>query len=244
MGVRVVVADDQEMIRAGIVMLLSATPDIEVLAEAGTGDEAVALTRELEPDVVLMDLRMPGLNGIEATRLLTADRNGAAADHPVRVLALTTFADDDTLYGALRAGASGYLLKHAAPSDLATAIRKVAGGDSWLDPLVAGKVIAALSTVPEQVGRGSDLTELLTPREREILGLVAFGLSNPEISTRLVLSEATVKTHVARVIVKTGSRDRAQAVALAYQSGLVSRAASPARRGNDGVPGAGAPAGV
>lgn len=244
MGVRVVVADDQEMVRAGIVMLLSATPDIEVLAEAGTGDEAVSLTRELEPDVVLMDLRMPGLNGIEATRLLTADRNGAAADHPVRILALTTFADDETLYGALRAGASGYLLKHAAPSDLATAIRKVADGDSWLDPLVAGKVIAALSTVPEQVGGGSDVTELLTPREREILGLVALGLSNPEISTRLVLSEATVKTHVARVIVKTGSRDRAQVVALAYQSGLVSRAAPRARRDIDGAAGTGAPASV
>ncbi|MGO1972267.1 MAG: response regulator [Propionibacteriaceae bacterium] len=244
MGVRVVVADDQEMIRAGIVMLLSATPDIEVVAEAGTGDEAVALSRELDPDVVVMDLRMPGLNGIEATRILSADRNGAGADHPVRVLALTTFADDDTLYGALRAGASGYLLKHAAPSDLATAIRKVAGGDSWLDPLVAGKVIAALSTLPEQVARSTDLSGLLTPREREILGLVALGLSNPEISTRLVLSEATVKTHVSRVIVKTGCRDRAQVVALAYQSGLVSRAVPQGRPGIDSAPGAGAPAGV
>lgn len=226
MGVRIVVADDQEMVRAGIVMLLSATPDIEVVGEARTGTEAVELASTLDPDVVVMDLRMPGLDGIEATRVITADRSGSDADRPTRVLALTTFADDETLYGALRAGASGYLLKHAAPSDLASAIRKVAGGDSWLDPLVAGKVIAALSSVPEQIGSGSDLAELLTPREREILSLVALGMSNPEISARLVLSEATVKTHVARVIVKTGCRDRAQVVALAYQSGLVTRPSS------------------
>lgn len=220
MTVRVVVVDDQELIRAGIVMLLGAEDDIEVVAEGANGDDAVALAEQHHPDVVLMDIRMAGTDGVTATRRLTADRSGDAVDRPTRVLVLTTFAEDEVLYGALRAGASGFLLKHAAPSDLPSALRKVARGDAWIDPAVAGRLIAAVSQLPV-TPRASDLEALLTPREREVLTMIAHGMSNAEITRRLVLSEATVKTHVARVIMKTGCRDRAQAVALAYRSGLV-----------------------
>ena len=222
LSITLIVADDQELIRAGIVMLLSAEPDLEVVAQASTGAETVRLARELRPDVVVMDIRMPDMNGIDATKLLSADQPPDGADSPTRVLVLTTFADDETLYSALRAGASGYLLKHAAPHDLPSAIRKVATGDAWIDPMVAGRLIAALSQMPAQLKSATQLSELLTPREQEILVLMAHGMSNAEITAKLVLSQATVKTHVARVIMKTGCRDRAQAVALAYQSGLMS----------------------
>ncbi len=218
--IRVVLADDQPMVRAGIAMLLSAQPDIEVSAEVSDGAEAVAAAETLHPDIVVMDLRMPGLDGIEATRAITAD-NAERPDHLVKVLALTTFDDDDMVYGALRAGAQGFLLKHAAPSDLVSAIRRVAAGDAWIDPMVAGKVISALSHYP-QAGTSNATIEQLTPREREVLTLIADGLSNTEISQRLVLSEATVKTHVSRILMRTGCRDRAQAVVLAFRSGLVS----------------------
>ena len=220
MAIRVIVVDDQELIRAGIVMLLAAQEDLQVVAEAADGDTAVRLAAEHHPDVVLMDIRMPRGDGIEATRRLTADQQGESVDRPTRVLVLTTFADDEVLYGALRAGASGFLLKHAAPADLPSAIRKVAAGEAWIDSAVAGRVIAALARLPESPDAG-ELEALLTPREREVLTMIAQGMSNAEITRRLVLSEATVKTHVARVIMKTGCRDRAQAVALAYQSGLV-----------------------
>jgi len=218
-SISVVVADDQELIRAGIVMLLAAQPDITVLGEAADGDQVLAQVTEHRPDVVLMDLRMPGLDGIEATRRITADP--ADPDRPTRVLVLSTFADDDSVYPALRAGAQGYLLKHAAPQDLPTAIRRVAAGDAWLDPSIAGGVIERLAQVPEQALDAAGLRNVLTPRELEVLALIANGLSNRQISQKLVVSEATVKTHVARVIMKTGCRDRAQVVALAYQSGLV-----------------------
>lgn len=219
MSISVVVADDQPLVRAGLAMLVAAQPDVEVVGEASDGRQAIQLARRLRPDVVLMDLRMPVLDGAEATRALVRDH--AEGDQLIKVLVLTTFNDDDAVYEALTAGASGFLLKHAAPSDLVAAIRRVAAGDSWIDPAVAGQVIKALSMQPANRRSGSVALERLTPREREVLSLLAYGLSVIEISERFVLSEATVKTHVARILIKTGSRDRAQAVALAYQSGLV-----------------------
>lgn len=219
MTVSIVVADDQPLVRAGIAMLLRAEPDFEVVAEASDGREAVDVARSLSPDVVVMDVRMPVVDGVTATRLLAEDRNDS--DHLTRVLILTTFDEDETLYGALVAGAHGFLLKHAAPRDLVAAIRRLSGGESWIDPAVAGKVIAGLRQVPRPGHNSPQLLERLTFREREVLVLMAHGLSNREITDRLVLSEATVKTHVARILMKTGSRDRTQAVVLAYQTGLV-----------------------
>lgn len=219
MTIRIVVADDQPLVRAGIAMLLRAEPDFEVLAEASDGHQAVDLARSHHPDLVLMDARMPTMDGITATRQITTEPTDP--DHLTRVLMLTTFNDDEVVYGALRAGASGFLLKHAAPKDLSTAVRTVAAGDSWLDPAIAGKVIAALGALPTPGQGSSQLLERLTRREREVLALLAQGLSSTEIKDRLVLSEATVKTHIARILFKTGSRDRTQAVVLAYQSGLV-----------------------
>lgn len=219
--VRVIIADDEPIVRAGISMLLAAVPDIEVVAEASDGAQTVALAAEHEVDVVVMDVRMPRLDGIVATQRIVAE--GARSDQLTKVLVLTTFDDDDAVLGALRAGASGFLLKFAAPRDLVDAVRRVAAGDSWLDPRVTGRVIAALApaapTTPSPPPR-NPLLDRLTPREQEVLLLVAEGLSNQEICARFVLSEATVKTHVSRVLMKTGSRDRAQAVALAYLSGL------------------------
>jgi DNA-binding NarL/FixJ family response regulator len=218
MSIRVVVADDQPVVRAGLAMLLSAETDIDVVAEAANGQEAISQARRHRPDVVVMDVRMPVLDGVGATRILTAD--GPDDDWSPKVLILTTFSEDEAVYGALRAGASGFLLKHAAPHDLTAAIRHVAAGESWLDPSVAATVISALS-MASSPGSAAGVVTRLTAREREILALMAEGLNNQEIAARLVLSEATVRTHVSRVIMKTGSRDRTQAVVLAYQSGLV-----------------------
>lgn len=227
MTITVVVADDQPLVRAGISMLLAAESDVRIAGEASDGREAVELATALQPDVVVMDVRMPVMDGVAATRKLTADDLSSGPDRLTKVLVLTTFDDDDAVYGALRAGASGFVLKHAAPTDLIAAVRKVAAGEAWIDPAVARKVIAAVAGLGN-VGHGaSELVERLTPREREVLVLMAHGLSNAEIRDRLVLSEATVKTHVARVVMKTGSRDRTQAVVLAYQSGLV---VPPSRR--------------
>lgn len=227
MTITVVVADDQPLVRAGISMLLAAESDVRIAGEASDGREAVELATALQPDVVVMDVRMPGMDGVAATRKLTADDISSGPDRLTKVLVLTTFDDDEAVYGALRAGASGFVLKHAAPTDLIAAVRKVAAGEAWIDPAVARKVIAAVAGLGN-VGHGaSELVERLTPREREVLVLMAHGLSNAEIRDRLVLSEATVKTHVARVVMKTGSRDRTQAVVLAYQSGLV---VPPSRR--------------
>ena len=220
--ITVLVADDQALIRAGIVLLLQAQPDIEVLAEAGDGAEAIVLAARHHPDVVIMDVRMPVLDGVSATRELCADRDPAAADVGPRVLVLTTFDDDEAVYGALLAGASGYLLKHAVPHDLVSAVRRVAAGDAWLDPAVAGAVIAALARTPRVGEASGELIGRLTGREREVLVLMADGLSNAEIADRLVVGEGTIKTHVSRVLMKTACRDRVQAVALAYRSGLVS----------------------
>jgi DNA-binding NarL/FixJ family response regulator len=223
MTISVVVADDQPLVRAGIVMLLEAEPGIDVVGEASDGRQAIDLAQTLKPDIVVMDVRMPGTDGVAATRLLCRDPAGEDIDHLTKVLIVTTFSDDEAVYGSLQAGASGFLLKHAAPNDLIAAIRKVAAGEAWIDPAVAGRIIATLAQSPAPGGPSPhlQLVERLTPREREVLKLMAHGLSNTEIKDRLVISDATVKTHVARIVMKTGSRDRTQAVVLAYQSGLV-----------------------
>jgi DNA-binding NarL/FixJ family response regulator len=221
MTTKVLIADDQALIRAGLRMLLDAQPDLEVVAEAADGAEAVRLAELRRVDVVLMDIRMPGTDGVAATRALCADRTSQDRGPGPKVLILTTFDDDDAVYGALLAGASGYLLKHAVPHDLLAAVRRVAAGDAWLDPAVAGRVIAALAHRPRPGEPVPGILSRLTPREREVLVLIAEGLSNTEIADRLVVGEGTVKTHVSRVLMKTASRDRSQAVVLAYRSGLV-----------------------
>ena len=216
--VRVVIADDQRDVSEGLAMMLGAEPDMDVVAVVENGVQAVAVTERDRPDVVLMDVRMPGMDGIEATRRITQRDD---ADHLTTVLVLTTFDHDDALYGALRAGASGYMLKQAAPTDLVRAVRRIARGGSWIDPSVAGKVIDTLrSTLPvDRQGRPS--LDSLSPREVEVLRLMGDGPSNTELAARLFVSEATVKTHISRLLMKTGSRDRAQLVAVAYRSGLV-----------------------
>jgi DNA-binding NarL/FixJ family response regulator len=198
-----------------------------VVAEASNGQEAVDLVRQHSPDVVLMDVRMPVVDGVAATRRLCVDRDDMPGAPLTKVLILTTFDDDEAVYGALLAGASGYLLKGAAPHDLIAAVRRVASGEAWLDPAVAGRVIKALANVPRVGQSVSELIARLTPRERDVLVLMAEGLANHEIAARLVVGEGTVKTHVSRVLMKTASRDRAQAIALAYHSGLV---VAPRRR--------------
>lgn len=213
--ITVFIVDDQPLVRAGVAMLLSGEEGIEVVGEAASADDALPQVRSLQPDVVLMDVRMPGMDGVRATRELVAD---AASDKLVRVLVMTTFNDEDVVVDALQAGASGYLLKHASPTEIADAVRRVASGDTWLDATAATRLVERLRP------RGAvdtDVAALLTPREQEVLRMVAAGLSNTDIRKLLFLSEATVKTHVARILLKTGSRDRASAVALAYRSGFV-----------------------
>jgi DNA-binding NarL/FixJ family response regulator len=207
-------------------MLLSAEPDIEIIAEVDDGAEAIRRVRELQPDVVLMDVRMPGVDGVEATRSIV---DAAATDDAtvVKVLILTTYHVGDAVYAALRAGASGFLLKDAAPDELVAAIRAVANGEAWLDPAVARGLLTEFAARPDPLRRTPDELRQLTPREQEVLVLVAHGLSNTEIATRLVVGEATVKTHISRVMMKLGLRDRAQAVVVAYQSGLVQPGSGP-----------------
>jgi DNA-binding NarL/FixJ family response regulator len=219
MSISIIVADDQPLVRAAIAVLLQAEPDFEVLAEAADGQEAVDLARGHHPDLVVMDARMPVLDGISATRLITSE--AVEPNRLTKVLVLTTFDDDEVVYGALKAGASGFLLKHVAPRELSSAVRTIAAGNSWIDPAVTGRVIAALASLPEPNHDHSQLIGCLTDREREVLALIAVGLSNAEIKERLFLSEATVRTHVSRILMKTGSRDRAHAVVRAYQGGLV-----------------------
>ncbi|MCC8250553.1 response regulator [Saccharothrix luteola] len=211
--IRVLVADDQEMVREGFSALLDAQADISVVGSAGDGVAAVSEVRRLRPDVVLMDVRMPEMDGLTATRLL--------ADDPVKVLVLTTFDLDDYVYEALRAGASGFLLKHAPASELLAAVRVVARGEALLAPSVTKRLIEDfVKAQPVRVVKPAALTAL-TERETEVLRLIAQGLSNGEIAAHLVLAEQTVKTHVSRVLMKLGLRDRAQAVIAAYESGLV-----------------------
>jgi DNA-binding NarL/FixJ family response regulator len=217
--IRVLLADDQGLVRAGFKALLSAQPDIEVVAEAANGAEAADLARAERPDIVLMDVRMPRMDGLEATRLITADT--ALAE--TRVIVLTTFELDEYVFGALRAGASGFLLKDIDPPDLLAAVRVVAGGDALLAPRLTRRLIEAFvaQEPATPAARPEDEIDELTPREREVLSLVGRGLSNAEIAKELVLSPLTAKTHVARLFQKLDARDRAQLVVIAYETGLV-----------------------
>jgi DNA-binding NarL/FixJ family response regulator len=213
--IRVVIADDQGMVRAGFRSLLESEPDIEVVGDAADGEQAIAAVRRLRPDVVLMDIRMPGLDGLEATRRLV--RDGVTA----RVLVLTTFDLDEYVFDALRAGASGFLLKDATAEELASAVRLLAQGDALLAPAVTRRVIEAFGQLPARDAASVELLAELSPREVEVLRLLARGRSNAEIARELVVSEATAKTHVSNVLAKLRLRDRIQAVIFAYESGLV-----------------------
>ena len=215
MTVRVVIADDQGMVRSGFTTLLNSEPDIEVIGEAVNGQEAIARAAQLRPDVLLMDVRMPVLDGLQATREITA-MPGAP-----RVLVLTTFDLDDYVYQALRWGASGFLLKDASARELADAVRVVAAGDALLSPGVTRRLIAEFARLGAPRGPSRNSMDGLTERECEVLALVARGLSNAEIAGRLVVAEQTIKTHVSRILMKLGLRDRTQAVVLAYETGLV-----------------------
>jgi DNA-binding NarL/FixJ family response regulator len=225
MTTRILVADDDALLRAGLAVILGTAGDLEVVAEAGDGIEAVRLCLQHAPDVVLMDVRMPGIDGIEATRRLVT------AQPDVKVLILTTFHDDDYVYGALRAGASGFLLKRASPERLLDAVRIVATGEALLDPTVTRSLIsrflgAGASTLSEPSPEIRHQLLRLTERERQVLLLVAQGRSNAEIADLLVIAESTAKTHVKRVLAKIDAHDRAQAVVFAYRSGLIANAAS------------------
>ena len=214
MPIRVVLADDQPLIRAGLRMLIAQTSDIDVAGEAGTGAEAIRVAAETDPDVVVMDIRMPGMDGIEATQLI------ADGDLRAQVLVLTTFDDDDYVYGALRAGASGFLVKDMALEDILAAIRVVAAGDAIIAPAVTRRLIERFAGQTRPDRKPRDLTGI-TDREREVLRLVGLGMSNAEIAAALYISGGTVKTHVARLLAKLGARDRVQLVITAYEAGLV-----------------------
>jgi len=214
--IRVLLADDQALVRAGFRALLDAQDDIEVAGEAGDGQQAVRLARDLGPDVVLMDIRMPGTDGLAATRQIAADPVLAG----VRVVILTTFDLDEYVFEAIRSGASGFLVKDTEPDELVQAVHVVAGGDALLSPGVTRRLIAEFAVRAKRPPDAGALGEL-TGREREVLALVGEGLSNSEIARRLVVSPATAKTHVSRAMIKLGSRDRAQLVVAAYESGLV-----------------------
>ena len=215
--IRVLVADDQALVRGTVRLLVDTAPDLEVIGEAATGAEAVEIAAERKPDVLLMDIRMPGMDGIEATRQITGSDQTAA----VRILILTTFDLDEYVYAALRAGASGFLLKDTPPADLLTAIRIVAAGDALLAPAVTRRLISEFARRPEPGQVPAGTLEGVTDREREVLTLIARGLSNAEIARALHVTMATAKTHVGRLLAKLGARDRAQLVMVAYETGLV-----------------------
>jgi DNA-binding NarL/FixJ family response regulator len=219
---RVLIADDEALMRAGLVELLGADPAIEVVGQASTGREALDRARRLAPDVVLMDVRMPDLDGIAATRELLRELPGA------RVLILTTFEQDDYVFGALRAGASGFLLKRTRPEDLIAAVHTIAAGDALLSPSVTRRVIARMAQQPTPALADQAKLKELTSREREVLALIARGLSNREIAAALVVEESTIRTHVKRILMKLDLRDRVQAVIFAYETG-VNRAAADNR---------------
>jgi DNA-binding NarL/FixJ family response regulator len=220
MTVRVLLADDDALLRAGLAAVLGTTPDLDVVAEAADGLEAVELCREHAPDVVLMDVRMPGIDGIEATRRVVATSPAS------RILILTTFQYDEYVWGALRAGASGFLLKRSSPERLIDSVRTVAAGEALLDPAVTRALIHRYleggAGTPAEAAEARTL-EVLTDRERQVLSLVGEGCSNQEIADLLVIAESTAKTHVKRILAKIGARDRAQAVVFAYRSGLVTQ---------------------
>jgi DNA-binding NarL/FixJ family response regulator len=214
--IRVVLADDQALVRAGFRALLNAQDDVEVVGEAADGNEAVTAAREHRPDVILMDIRMPGLDGLEATRQISADPSLA----DVHILILTTFEEDEYVFEAIRVGASGFLVKDTEPVELVRAVRVVADGDALLSPGVTRRLIGEFATRAKKAPPPSTL-DVLTDREREVVALVGEGLTNDEIAARLVVSPATAKTHVSRAMIKLAARDRAQLVVLAYESGLV-----------------------
>lgn len=216
MTIRVVLADDQALVRAGFRALLNAQEDLTVIGEAADGDDAVKAAREHKPDVMLMDIRMPGTDGLEATRQISADP--ALAD--VHILILTTFEEDEYVFEAIRVGASGFLVKDTEPAELVHAVRVVARGDALLSPGVTRRLIGEFATRAKKVQSPATL-DVLTEREREVVALVGEGLTNDEIAARLVVSPATSKTHVSRAMIKLAARDRAQLVVLAYESGLV-----------------------
>ncbi|WP_042393732.1 response regulator [Streptacidiphilus carbonis] len=220
MTIRVLLADDQPLVRAGLTMVIADLPDLAVAGEAGTGAEAVRLVRELSPDIVVMDIRMPGMDGIEATRAITATVTAP------RVLILTTFDDDDNVYAALRAGASGFLVKDMALLDIIAAIRVVAAGDALIAPSVTRRLIAEFADRPEPPQQRRQI-EGITERESEVLTLVGRGLSNSEIAAQLFIGPATAKTHVSRLLTKLDARDRIQLVIAAYEAGLVSPSPGP-----------------
>ncbi len=221
MALKVLIADDQEMVRAGFRMILQAEADMEVVGEASDGEEAVTAARRRRPDVVVMDIRMPRLDGVTATRRLLTE-----LDSPPHVVIVTTFDDDDNLYDALRAGASGFLLKNSPPEELIEAVRAVAAGEGLLSSAVTRRVIDEFARrAPSRSPQPAALAEL-TEREVEVLRLMARGLSNAEIAEELVITAGTAKTHVSRILMKLGARDRVQAVVLAYETGLVRPASS------------------
>jgi DNA-binding NarL/FixJ family response regulator len=221
--IRVLLADDQDLIRNGLRMLLDAEDDITVVGEAADGEEAVAQARSLRPDVILMDVRMPGLDGVEATRRVVAE----AELSEVKVLILTTFESDEYVFEALRSGASGFLIKESEPDELLKGVRTVAAGDSLLSPSVTGRLIAEFAAFPRASRSHAAELEELTKREREVMALVAGGLTNGEIAERLVITLATAKTHVSRAMRKLHAHDRAQLVVLAYQTGMVTAGGPP-----------------
>jgi DNA-binding NarL/FixJ family response regulator len=217
LSIRLLIVDDQELVRTGFRLFLETQDDFEVVGEAGDGQEAIALSSRLRPDVVLMDIRMPRMDGVEATAGLTA----AAIEPSPRVLVLTTFDLDEYVFGALRAGAAGFLLKDAPRERLIEAIRVVHGGEALLSPSITRRLVEHFAARTDPLEPPAELLDELTPREREVLMLVARGLSNGEIAQRLVVTEATVKSHVGSVLLKLGLRDRVQAVVFAYEHGLV-----------------------
>ncbi|HEY0002575.1 MAG TPA: response regulator transcription factor [Actinoplanes sp.] len=221
MPTTILLVDDQSLVRSGLRLMLSVHPHLEVVGEAGTGSEAVMLARELTPNVVVMDLNMPGMDGVEATRQLTSDNFTPDPDYTAKVLILTGLGDDEHVFAALQAGASGFVLKDAAPDELAAAVECVANGNGYLAPAVTRGVIADIATRPSPTRAKSGMLDRLTPREREILTLMAYGLTNEDIATRLHLAMATVKTHVCRIIMRLEVHDRTQAVVVAYQNKLV-----------------------
>lgn len=227
--ISVLIADDHALVRAGFRAILEGQPGISVCGEAEDGQRAIELARQRRPDVVLMDIQMPGIDGLEATRRLVQDQQ---REHPLAVLMLTTFDLDAYVYDALRAGASGFLLKDTPPEDLVAAIRVVARGDAMIAPGITKRLIEQFARSAPASTPPAALAEL-TPREAEVLVLVAHGLSNAEIADELVVSNATVKTHVKRILFKLGLRDRVQAVVLAYEAGLVFPGASPARAASE-----------
>ncbi|HKH52432.1 MAG TPA: response regulator transcription factor [Mycobacterium sp.] len=217
MTIRVLVADDQALVRAGFVALLDAQDGITVIAEADTGTAALAAARKLRPDVVLMDIRMPGMDGLAATRAIAAD----PALEEVRVVVLTTFELDEYVFEAMRAGASGFLVKHTEPAELVRAVRVVADGEALLSPSVTRRLVSEFAARTKQPSEPYPKLAELTSREREVMALVAQGLTNSEIGERLFMSPATARTHVSRILAKLGARDRTQLVVMAYESGLV-----------------------